>query len=165
MVDLSGAAEATRQAEDAEDALMPRRTSELRFSHALDRIAAGTYTPPAYYRAPEPGYGCGTLDAYGRCAARYHGPHCTETVRGSAATSDATAAEAWNRALSRNTAIGDPALLANPLETSPEDLFGADGPADTEVLAIMRRQLGIGGKADLPARPAPSPMAERLGIW
>jgi hypothetical protein len=137
MVDLATASEQQRLAEDGWP--LPRK-AEDKISWLMGRVERGSYLPPIYFREPEPSYGCGQVDSFGRCSARFHGAYCLEAARGSAATSDATAAEAWRAALNRNTAIGDPALLASPMDTEDQP-----GPADDPALSFMRRALGIGG--------------------
>ena len=162
LVDLSVATEAQRQAEDA---VPPLRTSEERFSHALGRIAAGSYTLANYYREPEPSYGCGTLDEFGRCSARFHQGHCLETLRGEPAAAGGDGSEAWNRTLLSSPTAAEVSLAREDLRSWEEMLDS--GPTDTSTYQRMRAVLGIGGKQDMPqqpARPAGS-LARELGVY
>jgi hypothetical protein len=150
-VDAAGEAEAQRLAEDVEAALERRPSFQTRMDRALDRIGRGTYTTPAYYREPEPSYGCGQgYDDFGRCAARFHQASCLETARGEAATGSARAVEAWNHTLLANQEAAPIDLAAPALDTSWEDLLGPDGgpgaPADLETLNAMREMLGISSR-------------------
>jgi hypothetical protein len=160
LVDLAYASEAARQAEDA---VPPRRTSEERFSRALDRIAAGSYTLANYYREPEPSHGCGPLDEFGRCSARYHSGSCFETVRGEPAVAGGEGSDAWNRTLLSNPTSADVTLAREDL-ASWEDLMDSS-PADTGTYQHMRAVLGIGGRQDLPAPPERSHLARELGLY
>jgi len=129
----------------------------------MRRIADGSYTPPSYFRQPEPSYGCGQgYDDFGRCAARFHGAACLETARGEAATGSAAAVEAWRDQLLANQETSGIDLAAPALDTPWEDLLGPGGgpgvPADWSTICEMRRILG------LPAGPAlPSPAAFPTG--
>jgi hypothetical protein len=164
-IDLAYAAEQQRQAEDGLP--LPRR-SEDRTEWLLSRASRGTYTPPTMYRAPLDMSQSSACDAhqdeFGRCGARFHDAGCVETVRSSAATGSAQAAESWVRTLANAPSSADVELARADL-VSPDDLFGPDGPSDLDTLARARQLLGIGGRADLPARPAPSTAAQQLGIY
>jgi hypothetical protein len=162
-LDASMTTEAQRQAADLTDALERRPTFERRWARAIERIGDGTYTPPAYYRPAEPGTACHAhRDAYGRCGARFHSPLCIETARGEAATGSARAAEAWNAQLLANQETSGTDLAAPALDSTWEDLLGADGgprvPSDLATLQAMRQMLGI-MSTELP-NPADFPTGE-----
>ena len=61
-----GAAEAQRQAEDAQG--MPMET-EARTAYLMSRVERGTYLPPAPY--DDDAHGCGPLDDFGRCCGTF----------------------------------------------------------------------------------------------
>jgi hypothetical protein len=90
-----------------------------------------------------------------------------ETVTGSAATGDATAARAWRQELQATSSRADVTLARADLQSWDDLLSPETGPSDTETLAYMRRQLGISGKQDLPhpARPGPGTLAQEVGIY
>jgi hypothetical protein len=162
-LDASMTTEAQRQAADLTDALERRPTFERKWARAIERIGDGTYTPPAYYRPAEPGTACHAhRDAYGRCGARFHSPLCIETARGEAATGSARAAEAWNAQLLANQETSGTDLAAPALDSTWEDLLGADGgprvPSDLATLQAMRQMLGI-MSTELP-NPADFPTGE-----
>jgi hypothetical protein len=163
-VDMSVAAEHQRVIENAEP--LPRR-SEDRTEWLLSRATRGTLTPPTMYRAPldlSQSSACDAhRDEFGRCGARFHQATCMETVRGEAATGTAQAVQAWNQVLMSNPSSADVTLARADLQRWEDLLDPGTGPADTETLSYMRRQLGIGGKT-LPPRPAPSSAAQ-LGIF
>jgi hypothetical protein len=164
-----------RASADAEDAQRVRPRFEDKIKRAMDRVARGTYLPGPMFadrdeagRWAAPETACGAhRDDFGRCAARYHDAACLEVARGSAATSDATAVEAWNRVL-RSGSEASAALLSNAHRTGQDwdEALAGPGPGSADVLAYMREQLGIGGRADLPqpARPAAGSMAGILGL-
>jgi hypothetical protein len=159
-IDLAYASEQQRQAEDG---LPLPRLAEDRIEILLSRASRGTYTPPPVFREPGPSHGCGTVDEFGRCSARYHQGHCMETLRGSAATGDHTAARAWSQALLSNPSAAGVTLARADLQSWDDLLDPGTGPTDTETLAVMRRQLGITGKADLPPRADPAPAGPHPG--
>ena len=90
--------DAQRLAQDVADQIPDRRPppDEVKLQRAMDRIEAGTYTPP---QQPAPAardaYGryasaCGPLDdATGTCGARYHAADCSAVVAGTAAAESA----------------------------------------------------------------------------
>lgn len=147
-LDATMATEAQRQAADLSGALERRPTFERRWARAIERIGDGTYTPPGYYRQPEPETACHAhRDAYGRCGARFHDEGCMETARGEAATGSARAVEAWNNTLLANQEAAPTDLAAPALDSTWEDLLGGDGgpgvPSDLATLQAMRQMLGI----------------------
>jgi hypothetical protein len=144
LADHVQATEQQRLAEDVEDQLARRPRFEDKLARAIDRISRGTYSPQGMYaqgRDPAGQFapnGCGLLDDFGRCSSRYHSGECFETVRSSAATGNAEAAEAWNRTLRRGTPAAAAALvLSNTPEPEP-------GPADQPTYRAMRQLLGLG---------------------
>jgi hypothetical protein len=135
MLDASAESEQLRQA--YEDVSLPR-TAEERFALALGRIAEGSYTPGAMYRPPEPSHGCGTLDEYGRCSARYHtSPTCLQADAAAAAVGGGEATGAWNAALLRNQET------AEVLGVAREVMDELDAPGDPDGTWALREQLGL----------------------
>jgi hypothetical protein len=167
-LDLSYATGATRLAEDAEP--LPRR-AEDRIARLLDRASAGTYTPPSYFRDPtdlangDPVHGCGPLDEFGRCGARFHDAYCFETVRTSAATSSHEAASQWKEQLLSNTATATE--LASRTGPGFDDLLEDPGPRDQATYQRMRELLGLSGKQSRPRpmRPAVTVTPQEMGIY
>jgi hypothetical protein len=133
-LDASAASEQLRQSWDGVP--LPR-TSEERFAQALGRVAEGSYTPGVMYRPPEPSHGCGTLDAYGRCSARYHGAECMQADHHAAAAGGGEASEAWNAALLRNQET------AEVLGVAREVMDELDAPEDPDGTWALREQLGL----------------------
>jgi hypothetical protein len=125
----------SEQLRQSYDGLPLPRTSGERFAQALGRVAEGSYTPGVMYREPEPSHGCGTLDEYGRCSARYHtSPTCLQADSSAAAVGGGEATEAWNRTLLENQAIAD----ALDEETAALDYPGPGPPHDS-----LMRELGL----------------------
>jgi hypothetical protein len=152
-LDMAGASEAQRAAQDIEDALARRPSFDHKIARALQRIGQGTYTPDAYYRdrtadGQFTGRVCGEgLDDFGRCRSRYHDSACLEVLRASAATSGAETVLAWNRALRRNGDTAAALALANAEAASWDDLLGPDEAASIDALTHVRQLLGLGGPA------------------
>ena len=178
--------EAARLAEDEADraAAAKRPTDEVRLARALDRIAGGTYTPPAYFRpAAAPtgrwGYPCGPADDMGGCAARYHQPGCSTLMVTDAGNGSFEDAETWNAVVRRHLPSGETGL-ANPSEPgldgepdggfpSWDDLTGPLGGPGTAAPDLHARVLHWMGLADAPPGlrpPVPdvSGLIEQLGL-
>ena len=106
------------------------------------------------------------VDEFGRCSARFHGAHCIQTVRGSAATGNEEAAHAWRGALLSNTTTT--IELASAQRTGPDwdDQLAPDTPADLDTYTEMRKILGITGLASGPQamRPVRRSCAGELGL-
>jgi len=151
------AADAQRQAEDAEDqaAALLRPSSEQRLARGIARVSSGTYTPPGYFRAARDTGGrfsaiCGDADDMGGCSARYHAADCAAVGISSAASGSAEDAEAWNRVVGGHVSAADVTAaeqvtgLAN---SGPgwDDLL--EPPPDSgsypELLADVRHVLGL----------------------
>jgi len=137
-LDDAYATSAAVAAEDDEDAqwLATRPNDVDKMARAISRIEAGTYTPPGFFRPPRDIGGglalsCGeALDAFGRCASRYHQAGCSAVVASAAATGSATEAQAWRDTL--NARQIDPDVLGLQLATPaiPEPGTGTDMWAD-----------------------------------
>ena len=176
-VDGHVATAAAVAAEDAEDAewFARRPSAEARAARALDRIAAGTYTPPAYFRGdpaaaaaardPLGRYqaACGPLDEFARCSARYHTPDCHTSAESAAARGSATEAEAWRETLQgRAQPPGtDARALGLATPSGPEPGSGADTWADlldsgepgSAGPGLHARLMNYLGQADAPPPP------------
>jgi hypothetical protein len=136
-LDASAASEQLRLSYDG---LPLPRTSEERFAQALGRIAEGSYTPGTMYRPPEPSHGCGTVDEYGRCSARYHtSPTCMEADSSAAAAGGGEATEAWVRTLLRNQ---ETASALSDASAALDDV-PPGGPADPVAYEAIREHLGV----------------------
>jgi hypothetical protein len=119
------------------DGLPLPRTSEERFAQALGRIAEGSYTPGPMYRSPVPSYGCGTVDDFGRCSARYHQATCMQADHHAAAAGGGESTEAWVGTLLENQAVSD------ALDEETEALDELDAPGDPDGTWALREQLGL----------------------
>jgi hypothetical protein len=115
------------------------RTSEERFAQAMGRVAEGSYTPGPMYRPPEPSHGCGTLDDFGRCSARFHEATCMQADSSAAAVGGGEASGAWVRTLLGNQETAS--ALAEASEVLGDVPSG--GPADPAAYEAMREHLGL----------------------
>jgi hypothetical protein len=184
-LDDTYARNARRLAEDVTDSLDKRPNDEVRLARALDRIADGTYTPPAYFRpAAAPtgrwGYPCGPADDLGGCAARYHRPGCSTLMVTDAGNGSFEDAEAWNAVVRGHLPpAGADADLANPGEPVPwepdggfgsfDDLVDPVGEPGSAAPDLHARVLHWMGLAESPPRsrgPGPdvSGLIEELGL-
>jgi hypothetical protein len=162
---------AVTAAEDEEDAVWyaSRPSVEDRSARALQRIGAGTYTTPEYFRPARASTGryasaCGEPDDFGRCSARFHQTGCHVVTEEAAATGDATAAEAWRDTLNGYTSPGglDASAIGLASPTGPEpgsgtymwadliDPAGEPGSAQPGLHAAILHRMG---EADALARP------------
>jgi hypothetical protein len=91
------------------------------------------------YRPPEPSYGCGTLDDFGRCAARFHEATCMQADSAAAAVGGGESSEAWVRTVLGNQETAS--ALAEASEVLDDD--GPEGPADPAAYEAMREHLGL----------------------
>jgi hypothetical protein len=137
-------------AEDIEDQLARRPTTEARIARAVNRLSRGTYMPAGMYASRDPdgqfaGRSCdgSVADAYGNCGARFHQSSCIHTVRQAAATGSHDAALAWNRTLNRGVSSLEVAALANELDDELAE--AASEPADQQTYWAMRSALGLPG--------------------
>ena len=134
-----GAAEAQRLAEDAQG--MPMDT-EARTAYLLGRIERGTYTPPQ--PADDAAHGCGPLDDFGRCSARFHDAYCFETARGEAVNgASPEAMDAWRGALLSGHQAAAALQLANG-QLAAQTAAAASRVHDTGTYQAMRAVLGLG---------------------
>jgi len=124
----------SEQLRQSYDGLPLPRTSEERFAQALGRVAEGSYTPGPMYRAPQPSHGCGTVDDFGRCSARYHQPHCIETTRHDAASAGGEASHRWRETLITNQAVS--AALDDAIDA-------LDDPGPGPAYEALAEQLGL----------------------
>jgi hypothetical protein len=148
--------DASRLGEDIQDAIADTRRPKFedKLARAFDRLAGGTYAPsavlaPARDAARFTSGACGDdLDAFGRCASRFHQVGCREVTRAAAATGSATAVEHWRTQLLANQETSGIDLAAPAgLDRDWADLLSPDSgpgvPGDLETLNAMREQLGI----------------------
>jgi hypothetical protein len=155
--------------DEATSALLTGRPSdEEKTAWALERIAAGTYTPPAYFR-PRGQSGryiatCGQADDLGHCMERYHQAGCESGVVSAAATGTHDDAQAWSATLRGYTPPPEVATareelgLATPAPMPPQylgwdELFSDTSPRDAH--AAMLAELGA-------AEPMPVPPRQEL---
>jgi hypothetical protein len=127
-------AEQARQLQDAEQEterrLLPVPSSESRLERALDRVAAGTYTPQGQFAAGQYGddpadpddlsgqylpQNCDISDYFGRCAAAVHEAGCSHNL-GNPAGLDVHEIEAWRAAMNKRS--GPAGLDAELYETA-----------------------------------------------
>jgi hypothetical protein len=108
---------------------------EARFAQALGRIAEGSYVPGPMYRAPQPSHGCGTLDEFGRCSARYHtSPTCMQADAHAAAAGGGESTETWVGTLLGNQEVSD---------ALGEQTEALDAPEDPDGTWALRERLGL----------------------
>jgi hypothetical protein len=125
-LDHDHAIAAQRAAEDLEDALARRPSSDARIARAFDRIEHGTYLPGPHNRPDRSadgqfaGRACGDgLDPVtGLCRSRYHAAGCLEVARAEASNGSHDAAEAW-RATLRGVTAGQRAATLSPDPPDP----------------------------------------------
>jgi hypothetical protein len=86
------------------------------------------------YRPPEPSYGCGTLDDFGRCSARYHQATCMQADHHAAAAGGGESTEAWVGTLLGNQAVSD---------ALGEETRALDAPGDPDGTWALRKILGL----------------------
>jgi hypothetical protein len=163
-LDDRNTSEAQRLVADITDQLERRPRAEHVLARALDRIADGTYTEPAWSRPARDAHGqfsaiCGDADGMGRCAARYHAAGCSAVTASAAASGSYDDVQAWNEAVRGHVSGADVTAarqvtgLAAPSEPGYDygyDAFGdlLEPPAGAvsypELHAEVRRQLGMG---------------------
>jgi hypothetical protein len=179
---------AVTAAEDSEDAAWytTRPSAEDRAARALDRIGAGTYTTPEYFRgdpaaaaaaARDPlgryAAACGPLDDFARCSARFHTPACHTSIESAAARGSYEEAVAWNEAVAGHSQ--PPGVLGLANEPQPGDgtdvwadllETGEPGVAAPGLHARMMNYLGEADASAPPPREGPDAAAirEALGI-
>jgi hypothetical protein len=168
VVDLAHLTEQQRLAEDDEP--LPRK-AEDRTAHLIDRIGRGTYTPPQMFREAddlsngEPISGCGIVDEFNRCSARFHDSGCVEVLRSSASSGSHEAVSQFKDVLMANTRTA--IELATRTGPDFDDLLEDPGPTDQPTYQAMREVLGLSGKQSRP-QPARRPATVtpgQLGIF
>jgi hypothetical protein len=180
-LDDSYARNARRLAEDVTDSLDKRPTDEVKLARALDRIADGTYTPPAIFRPARDSGGrfgrmCGPLDDLGGCAARYHRPGCATLTLTDAPNASYEDAQSWNTVVHRHLPPAELASPGEPADWEPgggfgsfEDLTGppgGPGTADWDLHARVLHSMGLVGEPPGPRPPVPDTawIREELGL-
>jgi hypothetical protein len=135
-----GSAQGNEAARQSWEGVPLPRTSEERFAQAMGRVAEGSYVPGVMYRPPEPSHGCGTLDEFGRCAARYHtSPTCMQADAAAAAAGGGESSDAWRRALLRNQETASALAEASAVL----DDGGPGGPASPGAYEQIAQHLGL----------------------
>jgi hypothetical protein len=132
MLDAQQGNEQLRQIRDAE--ALPKG-DEARFARGMSRVAEGSLTPGPMYREPALSYGCGTVDDFGRCSARYHQATCMQANHHAAAAGGGEASEAWVGTLLENQAVSD------ALGEETEELLADPGPGPSH--QALMRELGL----------------------
>jgi hypothetical protein len=180
-VDDTYARNARRVGEDIVSAIERRPKDEARLASALSRIQAGTYTEPQFFRGDETvaaaardplgryRAACGPLDEYSRCASKYHAAGCHVITEGAAATSSATAVEAWRDVLSGYTSPSEALGLASPPAPEPgdgTDMWGyvLDSGEPRSYGQLRARMLHEMGESDAPARELDPGLPDVSGI-